>query len=128
MFIPHKWHKESEPWETVPAPNGTTYKVGQALSIEGGNLVKATGTVKPTHICMEDVTTTKDGQKIHVERVREETVYETELSVESAAIAVGEKYTIDANGEKITATADGVAEVVSYDGIAAGAKVRVRFS
>ena len=128
MFIPHKWHNESEPWETMPAPNGTTFKVGQALVIEGGSLAKATGTTKPTHICMEDVTTEKEGQKIHVERVRPETVYETELSVASAAIAEGEKYTIDAAGEKITATADGVAEVVSFDGTEAGDKVRVRFS
>ena len=127
MFIPHMWHMESEPWETLPAPNGTEFKVGQALVIEGGELKKATGTDKPTHVCMEDVTTTEDGQKIHVERVREATVYETELSVVSAAIAEGEKYTIDENGEKITATTGGTAEVVSFDGTEAGDKVRIRF-
>lgn len=128
MFIPHMWHSESEPWETLPAPNGATFEVGHALIIEDGGLKKATGTTKPTHICMENVTTTKEGQKVHVERVRPDTVYETELSVASAAIAEGVKYTIDENGEKITATADGVAEVVSYDGTAQGDKVRVRFS
>lgn len=128
MFIPHMWHMESEPWETLPAPINTTFQVGHALVIDGGSLKKATGSTKPTHICMENVTTTVEGQKVHVERVRPDTVYETELSVASAAIAEGEKYTIDANGEKITATADGVAEVVSYDGTAQGDKVRVRFS
>ena len=128
MFIPHMWHMESEPWETLPTPADATFKVGTALVIEGGSLKKATGNTKPTHICMEDVTTTVEGQKVHVERVRPDTVYETELSVASAAIAEGEKYTIDENGEKITANADGVAEVVSYDGTAQGDKVRVRFS
>ena len=129
MFIPEIWHNsESEPWELQPAANGLTLHVGTALAFSNGNLAKATGATKPEFICMEDVTTNKAGQKIHVERVREETVYETTLSVASAAIARGAKYTIAADGEKLTATtADGVAEVVNFDGKEAGDKVRVRF-
>ena len=77
---------------------------------------------------MQKVEQTTDGQMVHVERVREETVYETELSVASASIAKGAKYTIDTTGGMITATTDGgVAEVVDYDGTTAGSKVRVRF-
>lgn len=129
MFIPEIWHNsESEPWELQPAANGLTLHVGTALAFASGNLAKATGGTKPEFICMEDVTTSKAGQKIHVERVRPETVYETVLSVASASIARGNKYTIDATGEKLTATTDsGVAEVVNFDGTAAGNKVRVRF-
>ena len=76
---------------------------------------------------MQDVEETTEGQMIHVERVREETVYETELSVASASIAKGQKYTMDANGEKITATTGGSCEVVNFDGTEAGDKVRIRF-
>jgi hypothetical protein len=128
MFIPHKWHNESEPWEKKPASNGLELKVGTALAFSSGNLVKATGTTKPEYICMEDVTTKEAGQMIHVERVRPETEYETELSVASASIKVGVKYTIDTTGTMITATTDsGVAEVTEFDGTAVGDKVRVRF-
>ena len=127
MFIPHIWNKGAEPWEGKPAAAGMTLKVGTALTMDGGVLAKATGETKPEFICMQDVAKTTSGQMIHVERVREETVYETELSVASAAIAVGESYTIDANGEMITATTGGAAEVVSFDGKEAGDKVRIRF-
>lgn len=128
MFIPFMWHNESEPWEKLPAAASLTLQVGTALTDADGNLAIATGENKPTHICMEDVTTTEAGQKIHVERVRPETVYETELSAASAAIAVGKKYTLDTSGEAITATdTGGVAQVVSFDGTAKGDKVRVRF-
>lgn len=129
MFLPEIWHNsESEPWELQPAANGLALHVGTALAFSSGNLVKATGGTKPAFVCMEEVTTTKAGQKIHVERVRPATVYETTLSVASASIARGAKYTIDTSGEKITATTDsGVAEVVNFDGKEAGDKVRIRF-
>lgn len=129
MFIPYKWHNESEPWEKLPAANGLTLSVGTALTNADGNLKVASGTTVPTCICMEDVTTDAAGQLVHVERVRPETIYETELSVASASIAVGLKYTLDTAGEAITATTtSGVAQVVSFDGTAAGDKVRVRFA
>lgn len=128
MFLIHKWHSESEPWEKKPAANGLELHVGTALVFSSGNLAKATGGNKPEYICMEEVTTEEAGQMVHVERVRPETEYETELSVASASIKVGTKYTIAADGEMITATTEsGVAEVMSYDGTAVGSKVRVRF-
>lgn len=128
MFIPHKWLNQSEPWEKKPAANGLTLHVGTALVFSSGNLAKATGTNKPEYICMEEVVTTAAGQMIHVERVRPETEYETELSAAATSIKVGGKHTIDTTGEMITATTEGgVAEVMSFDGTAAGSKVRVRF-
>ena len=115
MFIPHMWHTESEPWETLPAPDGATFKVGTALVIDGGSLKKATGSTKPTHVCMEDVTTTVAGQKVHVERVRPDTVYETELSVASAAIAEGEhKPSVVVDGDALY---DGVETAVTPFGV-----------
>lgn len=127
MFKPHIWHKGAEPWEGQPASAGMTLHVGTALVLTDGVLAKATGATKPEFICMQEAELTQVGQMIHVERVREETVYETELSVASADIAAGEAYTIDADGENITATTGGSAEVVNYDGAEAGDKVRVRF-
>lgn len=123
MFKPHMWHSESEPWETIPNETGMEVEVGAALMVENGTATKATATDKPMFICMQ----TGNDDRIHVERVREETVYETELSVASADIAVGAKYNIDATGTMLTATAGGSAEVVSFDGTEAGDKVRVRF-
>ena len=127
MFIPHIWHKGAEPWEGYPAGGALELKVGHALVLTDGMLAKATGDTKPEFICMQDVEETTEGQLIHVERIREETVYETELSVASASIAKGQKYTMDANGEKITATTGGPCEVVNFDGTEAGDKVRIRF-
>lgn len=127
MFIPYMWHNESEPWEKAPATTGANYVVGQALVLTAGKLATAAGAVKPKFICMEDVTGAAADQMIHVEPVRGETIYETELSVQSASIAIGAAYTIDSTGKMITATGSGVAEVVSFDGTAAGSKVRVKF-
>lgn len=122
-FIPHMWHSESEPWETIPNETKASVEVGTALVLEDGTAEVAAGAVEPTFISMQDGTP----DRIHVERVREETVYETELAEASAAIAVGEKYNIDTTGTMLTATAGGSAEVVSFDGTEAGDKVRVRF-
>lgn len=127
MFIPHIWHREPEPWEWQPAKSGLTLKVGTALAFSGGYLVKATGTTKPEFICMEDMVTTADGQIIHVERVRPETEYETQLSA-AGTLALGAKYTLDANGEMITATTtSGVATLTYFEGETVGSKVYVRF-
>jgi hypothetical protein len=129
MFKPHTWQNQSEPWELQPVKNGLALEPGVAMAYSGGVLVKAAGTIMPTHICMEKVDATETNQMIHVERVRPETEYATELSVQSTSIAVGAKYTIDANGEKITATAEGgVATVTGFEGTAAGSKVYVRFA
>lgn len=128
MFLIHKWNKGAEPWEVKPAGVGLALDVGTALVIKSGVLAKATGTTKPEFICMEAVESTAEKQMVHVERVKPETEYETELSAASSAIAIGNKYTIDATGTMITATTDsGVATVTGFDGTAAGSKVRVRF-
>ena len=126
MFIPHIYHKSVEPWELQEASEGLSLKVGHALAVTDGKVGLAAGTAKPQFICMQDCEQTVDGQMIHVERVRTETVYETELSVANEDIAVGGKFNIAA-GETINATAGGSAEVVSFDGTAVGDKVRVRF-
>ena len=129
MFIPAKYFDgEPDPWEKLPATKAKTLHVGTALTLNSGKLDIASGTTAPTYICMEEVTTSDDGQLVHVIRVSPDTLFETELSEASESIAVGTRYTLDATGEKITATeTSGVAEVVSFTGTAAGDRVRVHF-
>ena len=129
MFTPHIMPKGVDPWELQPAGTGLTLHVGTALVLAEGKLAKCGATAKPTFVCMADAASTKAGQMVPVMRVLPDTVWETELSVISAGIQPGKKYTLDSSAEKITATdASGVAEVVSFDGTAAGSKVRVRFA
>lgn len=126
MFIPHIYHKSVEPWELQEVSEGLALKVGHAMAVADGKLGLAAGTAKPQFICMQDCDKTTEGQMIHVERVREETVYETELAEAIETLAAGNKYNLAA-GETINSTTGGGAEVVSFDGTDAGAKVRVRF-
>ena len=127
MFLPYSYdHTKPDAFEYLPAAAGSV-EVGMALAFSGGKLQKVSGTTKPEYLCMADLTA-EAGETIPVIRVSDDTIYETELSADSASIALGTKYTIDATGTMITATsASGVAEVVAFDGKTAGAKVRVRF-
>lgn len=129
MFLPYSYDKaKPDHFEYKPVAGSLSIKVGTALAFSSGKLTIASGTTKPEYISMTEIASTVAGEDIAVIRVGDDTVYETELSVASSGIALGAKYTIDANGEKITATTtSGVAEVVSYDGTATGSKVRVRF-
>lgn len=129
MFIPAKYFDgEPDPWEKLPATKSKTLHVGTALALKSGKLDIASGTTAPAYICMEEVAAAADGQLVHVIRVTPDTLFETELSEASEAIAIGAKYTLDASGEKITATTTGgVAAVVSFEGAAAGDRVRVHF-
>ena len=129
MFCPYSYD-DSHPdaFEYLPAANNLALEVGTALRFDGGVLVLATGANMPEYISMTKKTTLTDGETVAVMRVANDVVYETELAADNAALALGEKYTIDDSGGKLTATtADGVAQVVAFDGNTAGSKVRVRF-
>lgn len=128
MFIPHTYDDgQPMPFEKLPVTGDLAIGVGTALYVTGGKLALATGTQAPTYISRVVRDATTDGEYIEVERVADKVIYETELSVDSASIAIGTKYTIDATGGKITATTtSGVAEVVNFDGKTAGDLVRVR--
>lgn len=128
-FIAHT-HDDGQikPFEWLPVAGSIAIQCGTALATADGLLILATGPTKPTYIAETDIAATTAGEHVPVTRVDGDLIYETQLSVASADIAVGAKYTIDATGGKITATATaGVAEVTSFDGTAAGSYVRVRF-
>ena len=128
-FIPHTYDDgQCRPFETLPVTGSIAVDVGTGLTMTAGKLALATGTTAPSYISMTARAATVDGEMIAVERVGKDLVYETSLSVDSASIARGAKYTISADGNQITATTtSGVAEVVAYDGTTAGSKVRIRF-
>ena len=126
-FIPHKWHKGAEPWEVFPLNKIPTspLRVGDAFVLSGGVLEAVAGSAKPEYISMQYAGTVVPDMPVHVERVRPETVYETELAT-AFTPNVGDLYAIN-GGKLVNDTVSGVAQVVSFDGTEAGSKVRVRF-
>lgn len=117
------------PFKYLPA-GAITPKVGLALVESSGNLVLATGTTKPTHICMmEGSAALTAGTIIPVIDVTEDIIFETTCSAAFTNIKKGQKVTIHTDGAQVTATtSSGVATVVDGDGVASGEKVLVKFA
>jgi hypothetical protein len=129
MFVPH--HTEcgrAEAHEYLPAA-AITPKIGLALYQSSGKLAVASGTTKPTYICMcEKSAAVTAGTIIPVIRVEPDMVFETISSAAMTSINLGDKVTIASDGLRVTATTtSGVAEVVAIDDTASGGTVRVRF-
>lgn len=129
MFIPHKTDDgRIPPVEYLPC-GAITPKLGLALIQTNGNLAIASGTTKPTYLCMtERSAAVEAGTVIPVQRVSEDLIYETISSAAFTGIKRGQKVTLASDGLRVTATTtDGVAEVVDIAEPAAGGKVYVRF-
>ncbi len=131
MFLLHSTDDGRVPsLEYLPA-GAITPKVGMALTQSSGNLAIATGTTKPTYICMvEKDSALTAGDIIPVFRIDPDMIFETSFSASAADIKLGNKVTLHAsNGGQVTATTtSGVAEVVYMDGTASGSMCRVRFA
>lgn len=104
-------------------------KIGLALTQASGNLAIASGTTRPTYICMtERAAAVTAGEIIPVVRVGADVIFETTNSAAFTSVKQGDKVTISGDGLEVTATTtSGVAEVIDFDGTAVGSKVRVRF-
>ena len=130
MFL---WHMMDDgripPFEYLPA-GAITPKVGLALTQSDGLLAVASGTTKPSYICMAQADAAlTSGTVIPVIRVDGDIVFETEFSASASSIKLGNKVTLASDGLRVTATtSSGVAEVVYMDGTASGSMCRVRFS
>lgn len=126
-FLPYKYRDGAiDPWELMPAGAGLNLHVGTALKIASGKLAIAKAAETVEYICMMDTEAeTADGQMIPVIAVNDDTIYETTMSAQISAIAVGDTYQLDSAGEQITATKAGAAKVVSWDGTEAGSTVQV---
>ena len=129
-FLPYKFDGSGKPQslEYLPA-SAITPKVGMALIVSSGKLAVATGTNKPTYICMTEGPTLTAGDVIPVLRVTPDMVFETTFSASASGVNDGAKVTLHAsNGMQVTATTtSGVAEIISRAGSASGDRCLVRF-
>ena len=129
MFLIHSIDDgRNAPLEQLPA-GAITPKVGLALTQTDGLLAVASGTTKPSYICMaQRAAAVASGTVIPVIRVGSDMIFETVFSASASSIKLGNKVTIASDGLRVTATTtSGVAEVVGMDGSASGSTVRVRF-
>lgn len=109
----------------ITANTEVAYKVGDALVITSGKAAKATGTTKPTHMCVETATGADEISAYIIEPNQE---YEVPLSAVGTSLKVGDKVTIHTDAAQVTATTtSGVAEIVAINGTAVGDTVIVRF-
>ena len=130
-FLPYSYDDgQPRPWEYIPCDD-ITVSVGMALVQSSGLLVKATGTTKPTYICMVDKTVAAEGDTIPVIRVDSGIIFETTNQASFSSAKVGTKVTLHTDALQVTATTtSGVAEIIDFDAVAAagtGGKVLVRF-
>lgn len=130
-FIPYS-NEEGRvtPWEYLPC-SAITPKIGMAMVLSSGKLAIATGTTKPTHICMADYdAAVTAGTIVPVIRVQADEIFKCTNSASLSGVNVGQKVTLHAsNGLQVTGTTtSGVAEIVRKDGDASGSTVLVRFS
>jgi hypothetical protein len=130
-FIPHS-NEEGRvtPWEYLPC-SAITPEIGMAMVFSSGKLAIATGTTKPTHICMEHHdAAVSAGTIVACIRVQADEVFECTNSASLSGVNIGQKVTLHAsNGLQITGTTtSGVAELVAKDADASGSRCLVRFS
>ena len=106
-----------------------TPKVGMAMVLTAGQLGIASGTTKPTHICVEEhEAAVAAGTLIHVQQVEPDITFGVPLSVAGTSLKVGQKVTITADGLAVTATTtDGIALIEKICGTGVDDLVHVRF-
>ncbi len=129
-FIPHSNSDgRVQPWEYLPATGSTKPDIGLALVLSSGKLAKASGTTKPTYICMmEAPAAVAAGTLIPVIKVAPDQVFECTNQASLSAVAIGAKVTIHTDGLQVTATTtSGVATIVDKDGDAVGSRILVQF-
>lgn len=107
-----------------------TPKVGMALVLTGGTLAIASGTTKPTHICVEEhEAAVAAGTLIHAIQVEPDITFAVPLSAAGTSLKVGNKVTLATGGMAVTATTtDGVALIEKICGTAVDDLVHVRFA
>lgn len=116
------------PIEYVPATEGETFELGEALVMKAGAASKCGATTKPTFVCAG----VKDENGIlPVTRVQDYMVFGTTLSAapgEGVTIKPGDKLTLSADAKQVTATTtSGVATVVAIEAQTVDSAVHVRF-
>jgi len=130
-FIPYSTEDgRVQPWEYLPATGSTKPDIGLACVLSSGKLAKATGTTKPTHICMMEAdAAVAAGTIIPCIKIEPDMVFEVTNSASLNGVNIGEAVTLNSNGLQVTATtASGTATIVSKTaGTGTGNPTLVRF-
>lgn len=116
--------------KTLPTTASTEYKIGDALILSGGGLVKATGTTKPEYIAAANYSAPATGMEpLPAYLIAPGMEWETTFAADATAVTEGTKVTIHTDGAQVTATAtSGVAQILKKHGTGtAGNKVTVTF-
>ncbi|MBP5209258.1 MAG: hypothetical protein J6125_00200 [Clostridia bacterium] len=101
----------------APAKSGASYLPGMALCLDAEShaLVKASGDVTVTHVCLE-AKTAAAGDTVLCYRVTPQMVFEAPLSVYDDTVVFGAALTIASDGLRVTATpASGLVATVGED-------------
>ena len=127
-FIPKFYHDGAvDSWVHFPAAVGA-YHIGMALTQTSGNLTKASGTTKPTYICMAEGKIETAGDVIAAIPVDESTEFEVVLTAAVSGLAAGTTANISTDGMSLVAGEGGVFRVVSATGAAIGDVAVGRFA
>ncbi len=127
-FIPKFYHDGAvDSFVHFPAAAGE-YHIGMALTQTSGNLTKASGSTKPTYICMFEGTAENAGDAIAAIPVDESTEFEVVLTAAVSGLAAGTRANISTDGMSLVAGESGVFRVVSASGAAIGDVVVGRFA
>ena len=114
MKIAYRNITSTEPIVFVPCSSGVAYEAGLPITVASGAAVVATGTTKPTHICVQKRAGVTD-EEVGAILITPDMVFETTLTVAGTSLTVGKKVTIAAGGAGVTATTDsGIAEIVGF--------------
>lgn len=104
----------ANPLVELPCAAGTSYKIGQSLTVSNGVASLAAGATKPEYICQAEKTGIA-GETVQAIAVLPGEIYEAALSEDGASLKVGDKVTIATDGIRVTATtASGVAKIVEF--------------
>ena len=127
-FIPHTYGDGAvDGWVHLGAAAGT-YHIGMALTLTSGNLTKASGTVKPTHICMAEKVISTAGETIAAIPVDASTTFAVALTAAVSGLAAGVKASISTDGMSLVAGTDGAFRVEATTGAAIGDTAVGRFA
>ena len=129
-FVKSNTHPAFPIIKTLPSKASTTYKVGDALIMSEGELVKAGASVKPEYICACDyVAPAKDMEAIAVYLITPGMEFETTFAADATSVKEGSVVTLHTDSAQVTATtASGVAKILKKHGTgASGTAVTVTF-
>ena len=116
--------------KTLPTTASTEYKIGDALILSGGGVVKATGTTKPEYIAAANYSAPATGMEpLPAYLIAPGMEWETTFAADATAVKEGTKVTIHTDGAQLTATAtSGVAQILKKHGTGAvGTNATVTF-